>query len=60
MNDRIRDILVGEQGATAVEYAVMLALVLLGCIAAVTVFGAAISSSFQDSAQQIQGHMSGS
>ena len=35
----ILDLLAGEQGATAVEYAVVLALILLACIGSIMIFG---------------------
>ncbi|MBV8312738.1 MAG: Flp family type IVb pilin [Planctomycetaceae bacterium] len=38
--------LVSEDGPTAVEYAVMLALILVACISIVTTLGANISSTF--------------
>ena len=38
--------LVKEDGPTAVEYAVMLALILVACIAIVTTLGTNISSTF--------------
>jgi pilus assembly protein Flp/PilA len=43
----------GEQGATAVEYAVMLALILLACLGGVVLVGQATSSSYSSSAQSI-------
>ncbi len=48
-----RDLLVGEDGPTAVEYAVMLALILLVCFGAVKTFGTATSTSFSNSATSI-------
>jgi pilus assembly protein Flp/PilA len=38
--------LVSEDGPTAVEYAVMLALILVACISIVTTLGKSISSTF--------------
>jgi pilus assembly protein Flp/PilA len=38
--------LLGEDGPTAVEYAVMLALILVGCIVVVTSLGMTVSASF--------------
>ena len=43
---RIRDLLTSEDGPTAVEYAVMLALILLAGFVAYTSFGATVSSTF--------------
>jgi len=42
----LRRFIVGEDGPTAVEYAVMLALILVGCIAIVTNMGTTVSGSF--------------
>jgi len=41
-----RQFLTSEDGPTAVEYAVMLALILVACIAIVTTLGQSISSNF--------------
>jgi pilus assembly protein Flp/PilA len=38
--------LVSEDGPTAVEYAVMLALILVACITIITTLGTSISSTF--------------
>jgi pilus assembly protein Flp/PilA len=43
---RIRDLLAREDGPTAVEYAVMLALILLAGFVAYTSFGTTVSSTF--------------
>ncbi|MEX1224094.1 MAG: Flp family type IVb pilin [Pirellulales bacterium] len=42
-----------EDGPTAVEYAVMLALVVMACIAAVILLGTNTSASFSDSQEKI-------
>ena len=42
----IRDFLANEDGPTAVEYAVMLALIIVGCVAIVTSIGNSSSSSY--------------
>ena len=42
----ISQFLVSEDGPTAVEYAVMLSLILVGCISIVTTLGTNISSTF--------------
>ena len=47
-----------DQGATSVEYAVMLGLILLACIAAVIVLGQQTSASYTGSAQSITNAMS--
>jgi pilus assembly protein Flp/PilA len=43
----IRDLLGGEDGPTAVEYAVMLALIVVGCIAAIFVIGNNLDETFE-------------
>ena len=42
----IREFLADEDGPTAVEYAVMLALILVACISIVTSLGKNVSSTF--------------
>ena len=42
----VRRFLVSEDGPTAVEYAVMLALILVACITIVTSLGATVSGTF--------------
>jgi pilus assembly protein Flp/PilA len=39
-------LILDEEGPTAVEYAVMLALIIVGCVAVVTSIGSTSSSSF--------------
>lgn len=48
-----------EDGPTAVEYAVMLALIVGVCIGAVMTLGSSAASSFQDSNDQILSAMGG-
>ncbi len=43
---RVRRLLFGEDGPTAVEYAIMLALILLGCFTIVGALGTSVSSGF--------------
>lgn len=43
---RIRQFLTSEDGPTAVEYAVMPALIMVACITIVTTLGQSISSTF--------------
>ena len=43
----IKRFIVSDDGPTAVEYAVMLALILLACIAAVQALGTTANSAFQ-------------
>jgi len=42
----VRRFLVSEDGPTAVEYAVMLALIVVACVAVVTSLGKSISGTF--------------
>lgn len=49
-----------EDGPTAVEYAVMLSLILMACFAAITVVGQATGDSFTNSRDQIANAMAGS
>ena len=46
MISRVQRFLVSEDGPTAVEYAVMLALILVACITIVTTLGQSISGTF--------------
>lgn len=43
---KVRHFLVSEDGPTAVEYAVMLALILVACITIVTTLGTSVSGTF--------------
>jgi pilus assembly protein Flp/PilA len=43
---RIRDFVVSEDGPTAVEYAVMLSLIIVACISIVTTLGKTVSNTF--------------
>jgi len=45
---RVRDFLVSEDGPTATEYAVMLALIIVVAIAAITTLGQNVNSTFGD------------
>jgi Flp pilus assembly pilin Flp len=49
----LRRFLRGESGATAVEYAVLVAFVLMGCIAAVLAFREPAGSAFDNSGNTI-------
>ncbi len=44
----IRSFLANEDGPTAVEYAVMLALILVACIGIVSTLGTSVSSTFSN------------
>jgi pilus assembly protein Flp/PilA len=46
LTSKIRQFLISEDGPTAVEYAVMLALILIACITVVTTLGQNVSSTF--------------
>ena len=50
---KILKFLSGEDGPTAVEYAVMLALIVGAAMAGITSFGQATLTSFQDSSTKI-------
>ncbi len=45
---RVREFLVSEDGPTATEYAVMLALIIVVAIAAIQTLGTSVSSTFTD------------
>ena len=49
---KVHRFLVSEDGPTAVEYAVMLALIIIVCLTAITI-GTNASSTFQDVANQL-------
>lgn len=50
---RVRDFFVSEDGPTATEYAVMLALIIVACIAAITALGGALRDTFQNLSDQV-------
>jgi pilus assembly protein Flp/PilA len=50
-----RQFLVSEDGPTAVEYAVMLALIIVVCLAAIQAIGTNANTTFNSVAQQIGG-----
>ena len=60
MKSCIRNFWRGEDGPTAVEYAVMLGLIIVVAFAAIQTFGQSASSSFSNSQSQISSAMSGS
>ena len=51
--DRLRKFLAEEDGPTAVEYAVMLAMIVGACVATVRVMSNATAASFDNTASQI-------
>jgi pilus assembly protein Flp/PilA len=53
LQERLRRFLASETGPTAVEYAVMLALILLVCLVAISVFGIQTSTMFNNSANSL-------
>ena len=50
---KVRNFLTSEDGPTAVEYAVMLALIIVVCLAAITAIGTRASSTFNSVANQL-------
>ena len=54
---QLRRLLWDEDGPTAVEYAVMLALIVGVCLASITFLGTATTSSFEDSKTKISSAM---
>ena len=57
---RFLQLLRDEEGPTSVEYAVMLALILMACVAGITVFGQATGASFDSSSTAIINAIGGS
>ncbi|MFN0136916.1 MAG: Flp family type IVb pilin [Phycisphaerae bacterium] len=45
---RVRDFLVNDDGPTATEYAVMLALIIVVAITAITTLGESVNATFED------------
>ena len=58
--DKIRRFVVSEDGPTAVEYAVMLALIVVVCLAAITTVGESANDTFQNVANQLSATSGGS
>ena len=58
--DKIRRFVVSEDGPTAVEYAVMLALIIVVCLAAITTVGESANDTFQNVANQLSTTSGGS
>ena len=48
MFQRVKNFIVSEDGPTATEYAVMLALIIVACIAAITALGGALKGTFEN------------
>lgn len=53
MLQKVRELLVSEEGATATEYAVMLALIIIVSIVAITVLGNKVNNTFQNIADRL-------
>ena len=53
--DKSRRFLVSEDGPTAVEYAVMLALIVIVCVAAIQAIGTNANTTFQNVADNLGG-----
>lgn len=50
---KVQRFLVSEDGPTAVEYAVMLALIVIVCLAAISAIGTSANTTFQNVADQL-------
>jgi len=50
---KVQRFLVSEDGPTAVEYAVMLALIIIVCLAAISAIGTAANTTFSNVAKSI-------
>ena len=55
MMNLLKKLLRDEEGPTAVEYAMMLALIVAACIGAVNAMAGATAESFDTSAQELDG-----
>lgn len=56
---KVQHFLVSEDGPTAVEYAVMLALIVIVCLTAIQAIGVNASSAFNDIAEDLNDARSG-
>jgi pilus assembly protein Flp/PilA len=52
---KVQHFLQSEDGPTAVEYAIMLALIVIVCLTAITNVGTAANSAFQNIATELEG-----
>ncbi len=52
---KVKNFLKSEDGPTAVEYAIMLALIVIVCLAAITQVGSATNSAFERIATDLEG-----
>ncbi len=55
LTERVLNFLRNEDGPTAVEYAVMLALIIVVCIAAISVLGSNANNTFNEAATTLNG-----
>ncbi len=46
-----------DSGATAVEYAVMLAMIVMACLTTIQLVGTTVGASFSNSSSQIEAHL---
>ena len=53
--EKLRRFLISEDGPTAVEYAVMLALIVIVCLTAIRAVGTNASTTFTDVSTQLSG-----
>ena len=53
ITQHIRTLLASEDGPTAVEYAVMLAMIIIVCVAAIQILGLNTANQFQDMADRM-------
>lgn len=51
---KIRRFFVSDHGPTAIEYAVMLALIFMVCLVAINLFGTRTNATFENAAQSIE------
>jgi pilus assembly protein Flp/PilA len=51
----LRRLIIEEDGPTSVEYAVMLAMIIMACISAINLVGQQTANSFDDSSGKLQG-----
>jgi pilus assembly protein Flp/PilA len=49
---KLHDLMFSEEGATATEYAVMLALIIIVCFVAIALLGRKVNNSFQNMADK--------
>lgn len=59
MNDYLKNLLCEEGGPTAVEYAVLLALIVVACLGAVSAMANATADSFDHSAEELSDVLGG-